>query len=369
MREHSYRIPSLDGLRAVAVSLVLFSHLVGTRYFLSGGKSSFMIELSNMGVKLFFIISGYLITNLLLQELERTNKIHLGKFYFRRTFRIFPPCYVMLGGLIFLRAMAWIDLTPKDVLSALTYTSNYYPGRSWNIAHTWSLSVEEQFYLLWPAALVLLGRRKGFMAAASVMFACPIIRVLLARVYHVDDIGHRFETVADAIATGCLLAGAHDWLKIQPLYRKLLDSRLILAVPLIVLAANSFADHPTVFYLISHTVMNIGIALCLDWCVTYHTGAVGRILNSKPLVFVGVISYSLYLWQQIFLNRYSTSVIAQFPINIILVALAGLASYFIVEKPSLRLRQRLERSIFAYMPSAAPAGETSVSSIPQQASS
>jgi len=351
------------------VSLVLFSHLVGTRYFLNAPKASFMFELSNMGVKLFFVISGYLITNLLLQELERSNKIHLGKFYFRRTFRIFPPCYLMLGGLIFLRAMAWIDLTPKDVLSALTYTSNYYPGRSWNIGHTWSLSVEEQFYLLWPAALVLLGRRKGFMAAASVMFACPIIRVVMGHFYHVSGIGHRFETVADAIATGCLLAGAHDWLRIQPLYRKILDSRLILAVPLIVLGANMFADHPTIFYLVSHTVMNIGIALCLDWCVTYHNGTVGRILNSRPLVFVGVISYSLYLWQQIFLNRYSTSVIAQFPVNIILVAVAGVASYYIVERPSLRLRQRLERNIFAYQPNAAPAIETQVSSIAQQASS
>ena len=175
-------------------------------------------------MKVFFVISGYLITNLLLHELDKTNKIHLGKFYFRRTFRIFPACYAMIAGLILFYAMGWITLTPRDVLHALTYTSNYYPGRSWSVAHTWSLGVEEQFYLLWPAALVLLGRRKGLYAAASMLLVCPIIREVYWHFYKLDGIGFRFETVADAIGTGCLLAGAHEWLRTQPLYRRFLES-------------------------------------------------------------------------------------------------------------------------------------------------
>jgi len=81
--------------------------------------------------------------------------------------------------------------------------------------------------------------------------------------------------------------------------------------------------------------------------VTYPTGRVGRILNSRPLVFVGVISYSIYLWQQLFLNRYVVAAPTSFPLNLTLVVLAALASYYVVERPTLRLRQRIEARLFA----------------------
>ena len=347
MKQETHRIPSLDGLRCIAVLMVLFSHLLGTKGFLQPPKASFLYEFGNLGVKFFFVISGYLITNLLLHELDKTNKIHLGKFYFRRTFRIFPACYALIAGLIMFYAMGWITLTPRDVLHALTYTSNYYPGRSWSVAHTWSLGVEEQFYLLWPAALVLLGRRKGLYAAASMLLVCPIIREVYWHFYKLDGIGFRFETVADAIGTGCLLAGAHEWLRTQPLYRRFLESPVFLVAPAGVLFFHMFYGHPTIYYLVSHTVMNIGIALCLDWCITYHTGYVGKLLNSKALVSIGVVSYSLYLWQQIFFNRYSTSTMSEFPVNVALVAVAALASYFLLEQPTLKMRQKLERIVFS----------------------
>jgi peptidoglycan/LPS O-acetylase OafA/YrhL len=330
--------------------MVMFSHLLGTQGFLRLSEGTFLYEFGNLGVKVFFVISGYLITNLLLHELEKTNRIHLGKFYFRRTFRIFPACYFMVAALILFRMSGWISLTPRDVLHALTYTSNYYPGRSWSIGHTWSLGVEEQFYLLWPATLVLLGRRKGFVAAASMIFVCPIIRVALWHIYKAPGIGFRFETVADAIATGCLLAGTHEWLRTQPFYKRVLESKFFVAVPGVVLLFHALYGHPTLYYLISHTVMNIGIALCLHWCVTYHTGIVGRILNSRLLAFVGVISYSLYLWQQLFLDRQSTSTITRFPENIVFVAAAAMASYYLVEQPCLRVRQHLEKIVFAKRP-------------------
>jgi peptidoglycan/LPS O-acetylase OafA/YrhL len=346
MSHASNRIPSLDGLRCIAVSLVLFSHLLGTTGFLHPPKTSWPYEFGNLGVKVFFVISGYLITNLLITELERTNKIHLGKFYFRRTFRIFLPFYFMIGVLILLGAAGLASITTKDVLHAVTYTSNYYSARSWSVGHTWSLGVEEQFYLLWPAVLVFMGRRRGFHAAAAVLLICPIIRLAYWHVYRLDGIGYRFETCADAIATGCLLAGAHEWLQGQSLYKRLLESKIFLAVPAIVLFADTFYGHPTVYLLISHSIMNIGIALCLDWCVTHHTGFVGRVLNSRPLVYMGVISYSLYLWQQVFFNRYSALAMNGFPVNVGLVAVAALGSYYLIELPSLRLRQRFERNIF-----------------------
>src|SRR5262249_59476597 len=100
--------------------------------------------------------------NLLLSEAAATGRIHIGRFYLRRTFRIFPPYYVFILALAVAQLAHWMELAPGDLFHTLTYTSNYHPTRSWYVGHTWSLSVEEQFYLLWPALLVVLGRPRPF---------------------------------------------------------------------------------------------------------------------------------------------------------------------------------------------------------------
>jgi len=99
--------------------------------------------------------------------------------------------------------------------------------------------------------------------------------------------------------------------------------------------------------LVGITVQNIGIAACIAWSVTNYTGKIGKVLNSKPMVFIGVMSYSIYLWQQLFINPKSSGVISRFPLNLILLAATSLASYYFVELPSLRIRQRLETRLFA----------------------
>jgi peptidoglycan/LPS O-acetylase OafA/YrhL len=247
-----------------------------------------------------------------------------------------------------LESLNWITLAPGDKLHSLTYTSNYHDGRSWNVGHTWSLSVEEQFYLLWPAVLILLGKWRGLWASLSLIAICPLVRFAIWNFYPAwqAGIGSRFETVADSIAVGCVLAGARGWLKQQPLYNQLLTSKLFVLVPLAVLFANAMHDHPQVYFLVGYTVMNVGIALCIDWCVTFSEGRIGRLLNSRPLVFVGVMSYSIYLWQQLFLNRDSASDVTKFPLNLLLVGVCALASYYLIERPSLQLRHRLELNLF-----------------------
>jgi peptidoglycan/LPS O-acetylase OafA/YrhL len=142
---------------------------------------------------------------------------------------------------------------------------------------------------------------------------------------------------------GCVLAGTRQWLHSQALYRRMLDSRLMLIVPFIVLAASALHDHPMLSFLMGFSAMNLGIALCIDWCVTHHEGIVGRVLNSRPLIFIGVMSYSIYLWQQLFLNRNSGSLLCSFPLNILLVILCSLASYYLIERPSLALRRHLQQ--------------------------
>lgn len=346
MREDTSRIPSLDGLRAISASLVILDHLAGTQNFIVSSEATSYFRLGDLGVRVFFVISGFLITYLLLQELNTKKRIHLGKFYLRRTLRIFPPYYVFLGTLAILQVVHWFRLAPGDMLHAITYTSNYDPQRSWYVAHTWSLAVEEQFYLLWPAILFVAGRSRGLWASCFVILFCPVIRLGLFYL-GVEGVGHRFETVADSIAAGCVLAATREWLKSQRLYQGILESRWFVLVPFVVFLANTFHDRPRIYVLFDYTVMNVGIAACIDWCVTYPSGRIGKFLNSKPLVFIGVSSYSIYLWQQLFLHRYSALAISKFPFNLVLTVIGSLASYYFVERPSLKIRHWLEARMFA----------------------
>jgi peptidoglycan/LPS O-acetylase OafA/YrhL len=206
--------------------------------------------------------------------------------------------------------------------------------------------VEEQFYLLWPALLLLARTRKAILVAAAVVLLTPFIRVAeweLLRQYG-EGVGHRFETIADAIAVGCVLAGTRTWLHRTAWYPRLLASPAFIVVPFAAIGANLLHDHPLVNFGAGMTITHVAIALCLDWAVTFHDGRVGRLLNAAPLVFVGWLSYSLYLWQQPFLNRASDSVVAAFPQNILIVALLAMMSYYLVERPSLALRRRIERA-------------------------
>ena len=350
------RIPSLDGLRAISISLVLLAHLAGTQFSPVSREFGKFWNLGELGVRVFFVISGFLITGLLLDEVAKAGRIRLGRFFFRRTLRIFPPYYAYLAVMAAVAAAGVVELAPRDLGHAVTYTSNYYADRSWYVGHTWSLSVEEQFYLLWPAALVLAGVRRGLWIAAAVVLLVPAIRLFewLFVPSVAAGIGHRFETVADAIAIGCVLAGTRALLHRTPAYLRLLESPFFVIVPLLAIAGALTHDRPTISFAVGMTLTNICIALVIDWCVTFHQGRIGRVLNTAPLVFAGWISYSLYLWQQPFLNRASNADIASFPLNLALAVVCALASYFLIERPSLALRKRVEKRVFNSAPPPTP---------------
>src|ERR1700722_13578240 len=167
------RIPSLDGLRAIAISLVFIGHAAAQTA--EGGHFFFLWVYANFGVQIFFVISGYLITTLLLREHDRTGSISLADFYRRRAYRILPAAYAFILTIFVLQ---WKTLTKWDVSSSLLYLLNYDSGRPWNLGHLWSLSVEEQFYLLWPLTLLLFFRNRVKILAAAFL-ATPFINLAL----------------------------------------------------------------------------------------------------------------------------------------------------------------------------------------------
>jgi peptidoglycan/LPS O-acetylase OafA/YrhL len=200
------RIPSLDGLRAISISMVVASHsalclsITHPEWFemrLSSLALSTLNLSGRLGVNVFFVISGFLITTLLLKD------GHLGRFYFRRTLRIFPPFYAYLIVVLVLVGFGIISVPTTDLIAGFTYTENYFATKDgWYLLHAWSLAVEEQFYLILPA-MMLLTKRPLFPLLAMIL--CPLIRL-----YYVSHGGpvieQGFETVADSLAAGCLLA-------------------------------------------------------------------------------------------------------------------------------------------------------------------
>jgi peptidoglycan/LPS O-acetylase OafA/YrhL len=335
-----HRMPSLDGLRAVSILMVLLGHLSGTRNFWS--IDLWIGNYAHLGVTVFFVISGFLITSLLISEQTATGGISLKLFYLRRTLRIFPASYTYLIVLSAICALGFITVPRASMICAFTYTINYLPGHAWQVGHLWSLSVEEQFYLLWPFAFSVLGRRKGIGAAVAVM-AFAIVARAGARVFLIGT-AYRdlpmFPMVADSLASGCILALTRSWLERQRWYLNLFRPVPALATVAVILILNRFAVY-TVVGVLGTSIINIGLALLVHRCVFRREDYVGAFLNWRPVAFIGVLSYSLYIWQQFFLNRNSLSWINAFPENILLAAGAALTSYYVIERPMMGLRRRL----------------------------
>jgi peptidoglycan/LPS O-acetylase OafA/YrhL len=337
------RIPALDGLRAVSIGLVLVGHLAGTPHFASLSSLALFGDIGNLGVTIFFVISGFLITNLLLQEQADTGRIRLRAFYTRRAFRILPAAITYFVALaIATISISAVRVSAADWTHALTFTMNYHQTRSWWLGHLWSLSVEEQFYLLWPAAIVFFGRRHSLWLAASAVAFAPFWRLAVWWIWPDarDGIGETFPTVMDAIAVGCVLAGCAGWLARQIWYRRLIASPLFVIVPALVLICNALDGHPAFFLSIGMTLRSLGIAAILHRSILRSQDLTATLLDAPPVPFIGRISYSLYLWQQPFLNRHSAVPLA-FPLNIVCAFMCALVSFKCVETPAMRVRARL----------------------------
>jgi peptidoglycan/LPS O-acetylase OafA/YrhL len=333
------------------------SHAKATRGFpVHIGEFLGWFDLGGLGVRVFFVISGFLITHLLRKEIEHNGLLSLRGFYFRRTLRIFPAYYAFIGCMMVAAGAGVVGFAPGDLRAAFTYTMNYHWSPGWNLGHSWSLAVEEQFYLVWPLTIVLAGMRRSLRLALFVVLIEPVVRfLLLLPEGAVSGISTRFETVADALATGCALALARQYLWESPRYRTFLRSRWVLTLPCAVILLSAIpvlavrdtwgASHffVGVHNLVGITTMNVTIAVTLDWAIRHHKGVAGGVLNSKPLVYVGGLSYSLYLWQQPFLGPPTLGGSMVFPANVVAAIGVAVLSHHLIERPVLRVRGRLEQ--------------------------
>lgn len=238
------------------------------------------------------------------------------------------------------------SVPPKNFLFAATYTMNYMTGGVWITGHIWSLSVEEQFYLVWPLTMKLAGSRRALWIAGVLAVTAPLLCLAIYLIDHTvgSSITRYFPFVADSIAAGCLLAGALPWLRRQRQFFRWFASPLgDLVVPLI-LILDLGRNHPRIHLALGETALNLCICYAIVRYTEFPHGIAARILNNPCLAFIGKLSYSLYLWQQVFMNSYGRSLVQAFPLNVVASFTCALISYYTIELPMAGMRKRLRAS-------------------------
>ncbi len=338
------RVPCLDGLRAFSIILVLLHHASGSIGF-PFSRSFFQdLEVGKMGVNCFFGISGFLITLLLLRESKAAGTISLRAFYSRRALRILPAYVVFLSAVFVLQRLQITHLASRDWFGVLTYTANLIDHKNSAIAHIWSLSLEEQFYLLWPPLLVWLGVSRSKGVLLSYLVIAPAARVAFRIFLPAQGaLAYTSPAAMECIVVGCLLAlyatepsRGQSWL-FEVLKRPFIGY----GAPILLFFSFALADWSSVYGLLLHNlVAALSVAAMIWFSANLSIGWIGRILSSKPMVWLGVLSYSIYLWQQLFLIHPARFV---WPANVAVAIMAGTTSYLLVERPFLRWKDRLVR--------------------------
>jgi peptidoglycan/LPS O-acetylase OafA/YrhL len=328
-------VPALDGIRGVAILLVVLSHA-----FNGFGNGV-------LGVDLFFVLSGFLITTLLLEEHQQTGAISLRAFYERRCRRLLPALFVLLASYAILETLAGRDSTLEVVYGAF-YLTNLFPLPLNGLSHLWSLAEEEQFYIVWPLLLIWILRRRSWLAIPGLLCWALIVAAHRYWLPHYAVIGTSFyspDTRSDALAIGCLFAVLRnrDELRVTRICR-LMSPAAWTVIVLTVLAVSTgtpFARGvllPVLFLMFAVVVVSASRA----------TTRRSTLLTTPPMLFLGRISYSLYLWHLPILTALGTGVIAgrfdgrmSIVAIVLAVAVATLSTYYI-ERP---FRRRSNRSI------------------------
>ncbi len=340
--------PGIQGLRAVAVSLVLLFHVLP--YIFSGGY---------IGVDVFFVISGFVITRLILRD-HSNNNFSFADFYARRLLRLAPPllltCLVSLLVALFVLLPDELDTLALSSISALLYLSNWYFASQAGyfseqletnpLLHTWSLGVEEQFYFLFPLLLIWLLRRRLQLFRFLVILTAVLY--LLAYSWTLLDADSAFFASPlrffQFTAGACMVFVCGRYTK-RPLFADGLGAASIVTLLLAMLMMNKTTAFPGVAALVPTLA-----TMALLWVVTQSNTLVGRMLSVRPAVWLGNISYSVYLWHWPLIIFCKLAYTAAFSLPVIAALLVGsvllgYVSWRFVEQPCRRIAPSFRNSI------------------------
>ena len=361
--EYGY-IPGLDGIRAIAVLIVIIAHFEITN-LIPGG----------FGVTVFFFISGFLITRLLLAESKKKGRIHLKDFYIRRIVRLYPALiFMVLGSTGLYLALSQGGPKPLELTAALGYFTNIYqvvvraggelPFMPWT--HLWSLAVEEHFYLIFPLFLVVFGafKKRLVWALMGVLALVPLWRLFTFTTFEtlsVVDYNYMMTDARfDSIVWGCLLSVLLDKDARLKLTHWLTGWIPIIAATGILLLCFIIRDE-SFRYIWRYSLQGIGLFILVLNLYFFRPVSWGlNILETWPLLWIGRLSYPLYLWHFPVLDlshRLMEPGWAQTFVAVFGSLAISIFSFFIVEKPFMALRKRFGAHIVK-RPTEAVASET-----------
>lgn len=318
-----HRIPTLDGWRGIAVILVLLFHfqtVFYTRFVTTTNWAWF----GQHGVSIFFVLSGFLVTSQLISD-----KIDLRHFYIRRFFRLMPAAWVYLAAVVFFASLHIVRIG-SDLWGCLFFYRNYIPLSYTNMftSQLWSLSMEEQYYLLWPLVLMLVGRKVAPYLCVAGLVGVVIHRMNPAYWVSGRDLFTRTGLRVDAILVGCLLAFVMRDERVKDFVTR--RSPVLFWGSLVIFLADMYR-----FQAIPPLHENVAIALMVASTATNPKLIASRLLELPHLKTTGLLCYGIYLWQGLFIHT------AFGVFGIILLPIAVLGSWVLIEKPSQRLGLRL----------------------------
>ena len=313
------RIPSLDGWRGIAIALVLFDHLQDSLMWRHWSTAT---QTGYHGVVLFFVLSGFLITSKLLE-----GPMSFKRFYLRRFFRLMPAAWTFLAFLVLIGIVTGKHFTSRtEVISCLFCFRNFL-GKMGFAGHFWSLSIEEQFYLVWPLTLFLAGVARARWIALFGAIGCTIFRFVTWSRY-----GAHFPTGPTFLHANWLLMGCFAALLLHDQRIRGILAQISRPWPLPALCVFVFCmasqDEPI--------AEGFALAALLISTTLNPAGTCARAVSFQPLAWLGRVSYSVYLWQGFFLAQHQVWALCATPIF-------ALGSYYLIERPCTRLGHRLTR--------------------------
>lgn len=343
-------IPTLDGWRGIAIFLVIAAHSI---HMLRNSETAIGLLLARVfshvgyGVDVFFCLSGYLICTLLLKERATSGQIAFGGFYIRRAFRILPPIFAYLLTVVILsRAGILPRLEDSEVLSVLFFARNYANG-TWYTTHFWSLAVEEHFYFVMPWLLLIRSPRKLLYTLLALIGLCMAIRWIefSHAMFPANSLQFRTENRFDALGWGAVLAVVLHYPRSAALAARWLQLRFIGPVFLTVLVLLLSSDWSPY----RRTLIAATLPLLIGYTVLNAGRLPGRWLETPALRWLGRLSYSLYIWQNMFLvpDVRHMPFLQSAPVAFGAAIGCAILSYYFLERPCIRLGHQLSDRVKA----------------------
>jgi len=349
--------PALDGVRGISILAVMWVH-GGLFWFGRGGF---------LGVDIFFVLSGFLITTLLIQEWEQNDSISFRGFYIRRGLRLLPPLFVLVAACLLVAAIypepEGFIVKSKSILVALFYLANWFPVYH-ALFHTWSLGIEEQFYVVWPFLLFLLLRLKldRKVVVLIMLSGALIVAGHRAWLWHHNGDPVRvytgLDTRADALLIGCVIAALISWNMISRRFWLMTSLRgsvvlSLLSMAFLIITVPSIS--PFLYYG-GYTLVAIMVAIVITNLFYAPFSFLTTVLEFPALRWFGRLSYGLYLWHfpvyraydfffpHFPVKSYTLSIFIPFFFKFALAVLVATISFYLIEAPALRLKKRFRAS-------------------------